>query len=43
MYADFIYTNANVHTNFYINFLTKELYLANGETGINCCVQWENT
>ena len=33
---------AHLYTNFYTNFVTKELCLANGLAEINHCVQWEN-
>ena len=39
---DFIHTNTILYTNFYTNFVTKELCLANGMAGINHCVQREN-
>ena len=40
--ANFIHTNTFLYTNFYTNFITKELCLTNGLAGINHCVQWEN-
>ena len=40
--VDFIHTNTILYTNFYTNFVTKELCLTNGMAGINHCVQWEN-
>ena len=33
--VDFIYANTILSTNFYTNFVTKELCLANGMAGIN--------
>ena len=40
--ANFIHTNNFLYTNFYTNFVTKELCLTNGLAGINHYVQWEN-
>ena len=40
--ANFIHTNNILYTNFYTNFVTKELCLTNGFAGINHYVQWEN-
>ena len=40
--VSFIHTNTTLYTNFYTNFVTKELCLTNGLAGINQCVQWEN-
>ena len=40
--ADFIHANNFLYTNFYTNFLTRELCLTNGLAGINHSVQWEN-
>ena len=40
--VDFIHNNTILYTNFYTNFVTKELCLTNGMAGINHCVQWEN-
>ena len=40
--VNFIHTNTILYTNFYTNFVTKELCLTNGLAGINHCVQWGN-
>ena len=40
--ADFIHADTFLYTNFYTNFVTRELCLANGLAGINHCVQWVN-
>ena len=40
--VNFIHTSTILFTNFYANFLTIELFLTNGLTGINHCAQWEN-
>ena len=40
--VNFIHTNTIVYTNFYTNFVTKELCLTNGLAGTNHFVQWEN-
>ena len=37
--VEFIHTNTVLYTNFYTNFVTKELCLSNGMKGINHCVQ----
>ena len=40
--VNFNHTNNILYTNFYTNFVTKELCLENGLAGINHYVQWEN-
>ena len=40
--GNFIHTKNFLYTNFYTNFVTKELCLTNGLAGINHCVQWGN-
>ena len=42
LHIDFIYTNTDLYTNFYTNFVTKELNLTNGMAKINHCVQRGN-
>ena len=40
--ANFIHANTIFYTNFYTNFVAKELCLTNGLAEMNHCVQWEN-
>ena len=40
--ADFIHSNTILYTNFYTNFVTKELCFTSGLAGINHFVHWKN-
>ena len=40
--VDFMHTNTNLYTNFYNNFVSKELCLTNGMAGIKHCFEREN-
>ena len=40
--VDFMHTNTSLYTNFYNNFVSKELCLTNGMAGIKHCFEREN-